>query len=96
MHDFVKHPGSILNQIETLCSARSFMPNHSYLLVGTGAVPLATVMRRLLTGHGIRYSCVISCMVSFSRSATNRFYAAVSKSVARRAEMAERDGLGLK
>jgi len=29
------------------------IPNHFYLLLKTGNVPIATLMRRLLTGHAI-------------------------------------------
>ncbi len=55
-HDFLKHLGSILEQTETSCFAWSLMPNHFHLLLRTGAVPIATVMRRLLTGHAVRYN----------------------------------------
>ncbi len=54
--DFLKHLGSILEQTETSCFAWSLMPNHFHLLLRTGAVPIATVMRRLLTGHAVRYN----------------------------------------
>jgi REP element-mobilizing transposase RayT len=54
--DFLKNLGLILEQTETACFAWSLMPNHFHLLLGTGAVPVATVMRRLLTGHAIRYN----------------------------------------
>ena len=55
-HDFLKNLGLILEQTETACFAWSLMSNHFHLLLGTGAVPVATVMRRLLTGHAIRYN----------------------------------------
>ena len=54
--DFLKNPGLILEQTETACFAWSLMSNPFHLLLGTGAVPVATVMRRLLTGHAIRYN----------------------------------------
>ena len=55
-YDFLKNLGLILEQTETGCFAWSLMPNHFHLLLGTGAVPIATVMRRLLTGHAVRYN----------------------------------------
>ena len=33
------------------CSAWALIPNHFHLLLRTGQAPIATVMRRLLTGH---------------------------------------------
>lgn len=55
-HNFIKNFGLILEQTETVCFAWSLIPNHFHLLLRTGAVPVATVMRRLLTGHAVRYN----------------------------------------
>ncbi len=55
-YDFLKNLGLILEQTETGCFAWSLMSNHFHLLLRTGLVPIATVMRRLLTGHAIRYN----------------------------------------
>ncbi|GKT07179.1 transposase [Desulforhabdus sp. TSK] len=55
-YNFLKNLGLILDQTATACFAWSVMSNHFHLLLGTGAVPVATVMRRLLTGHAIRYN----------------------------------------
>jgi len=55
-HDFLKNLGLILEQTETACLAWSLMSNHFHLLLRTGVTPIATVMRRLLTGHAIRYN----------------------------------------
>jgi REP element-mobilizing transposase RayT len=55
-YDFIKNLGQILEQTKTTCYAWALMPNHFHLLLKTGQVPLATVMRRLLTGHAIRYN----------------------------------------
>jgi len=41
---------------ETSCYAWALMPNHVHLLLRTGKVPLATVMRRLLTGYAVTYN----------------------------------------
>ncbi len=55
-YDFVNNLGLILEQTETACYAWSLIPNHFHLLLRTGPVPIATVMRRLLTGHAVRYN----------------------------------------
>jgi putative transposase len=48
---FLKRVGRILTESKTPCFAWALMPNHAHFLVQTGCVPLATVMRRLLTGY---------------------------------------------
>ena len=55
-YDFLRHLGLILEQTKTACHAWALMPNHFHLLLRVGPVPIATVMRRLLTGHAIRYN----------------------------------------
>jgi putative transposase len=55
-YDFIKNLGLILEQTETSCYAWSLIPNHFHLLLRTGPVPISTVMRRLLTGHAVRYN----------------------------------------
>ena len=55
-YDFLNNLGLILGQTETGCFAWSLMSNHFHVLLRSGAVPVATVMRRLLTGHAIRYN----------------------------------------
>ena len=55
-YDFIDNLGLILEQTKTQCYAWSLIPNHFHLLLKTGQVPIATVMRRLLTGHAIRYN----------------------------------------
>jgi putative transposase len=54
--DFVENLGLILEQTETTCYAWALLPNHFHLLLKTGPVPITTVMRRLLTGHAVRYN----------------------------------------
>lgn len=54
--DFIKNLGLILEETKTACYAWSLIPNHFHLLLKTGQVPIATVMRRLLTGHAVRYN----------------------------------------
>ncbi len=55
-YGFLKNLGLILEQTETACFAWSLMPNHFHFLLRTGVTPIATVMRRLLTGHAVRYN----------------------------------------
>jgi putative transposase len=48
---FLGRLGTVLGETGTPCLAWALMPNHVHLLVTTGKAPLATVMRRLLTGY---------------------------------------------
>ena len=48
--NFVERLGKILDETSTPCYAWSLIPNHFHLLLRTGNVPIATIMRRLLTG----------------------------------------------
>jgi hypothetical protein len=43
-------------QTETKCFAWALIPNHFHLLLKTGTVPIATLMRRLLTGYAIGFN----------------------------------------
>jgi putative transposase len=54
--DFLERLGSIADETHTPCYAWSLVRNHFHLLLKTGNVPIATVMRRLLTGHVIRFN----------------------------------------
>ena len=38
------------------CFAWALIPNHAHILLRTGQTPLATVMRRLLTGYAVSYN----------------------------------------
>ena len=51
--NFLNRLGRILTDSETPCYAWALMPNHFHLLLRTGTVPIATIMRRLLTGYAI-------------------------------------------
>ena len=55
-YDFIENLGIILEETETACYAWALIPNHFHLLLRTGMVPVSTVMRRLLTGHAIRFN----------------------------------------
>ena len=48
---FVNQLGHVLAQTFTPCSAWALIPNHFHLLLRTGSVSIATVMRRLLTSY---------------------------------------------
>ena len=53
---FIERLGTILDQTGTECYAWALIPNHFHLLLLTGSAPIATVMRRLLTGHAITFN----------------------------------------
>ena len=55
-HDFIDRLVNILEQTETGCYAWALIPNHCHLLLQRGTAPIATVMRRLLTGHAICFN----------------------------------------
>jgi putative transposase len=50
-NNFLDRIGGIIYETNTSCYAWALIPNHFHLLLKTGQVPIATVMRRLLTGH---------------------------------------------
>jgi REP element-mobilizing transposase RayT len=54
--DFVGRLGDVLRETATPCLAWALIPNHFHLLLVTGAVPVATVMHRLLTGYAVNYN----------------------------------------
>lgn len=51
--DFVERLGGILTETHTCCLAWALIPNHAHFLFRTGPTPIATVMRRLLTGYAV-------------------------------------------
>ncbi len=54
--EFLARLGEILSGTETICYAWALVPNHFHLLLRTGTQPMATVMRRLLTGYAISFN----------------------------------------
>ena len=54
--NFLRRLGGIIEQTDTRCYAWSLIPNHFHLLLKTGRVPIATVMRRLLTGYAVSHN----------------------------------------
>ena len=55
-YDFLDRLGAVIEHTGTICYAWALMPNHFHLLLRTGNAPLATVMRRLLTGHAVSFN----------------------------------------
>ena len=54
--NFISRLGTILSETATPCYAWALMPNHAHLLLRTGSTPIATVMRRLLTGYAQHFN----------------------------------------
>ena len=50
-NNFINRVGGIVTGTNTTCYAWALIPNYFHLLLRIGNVPVATVMRRLLTGH---------------------------------------------
>jgi len=55
-NNFLDRLGKVLSETDTKCFSWALIPNHFHLLLRTGACPLSTVMRRLLTGHAMNYN----------------------------------------
>jgi len=55
-HNFLERIGTIIQETKTRCLAWALLSNHFNLLLKTGCVPVATVMRRLLTGHAVFFN----------------------------------------
>lgn len=55
-NSFIERLGRIVEHTGTVCYAWVLIPNHIHLLMRTGHAPIATVMRRLLTGHAVSYN----------------------------------------
>ena len=53
---FVDRLGLLLQESKTTCYAWALLPNHVHLLVRSGLIPLAGLMRRLLTGYAVTYN----------------------------------------
>ncbi|MEJ2155066.1 MAG: transposase [Desulfobacteraceae bacterium] len=53
---FITRLGQLVEETGTQCLAWALIPNHFHLLLQTGGVPIATVMRRLLTGYAIGHN----------------------------------------
>ena len=53
---FVERLDTILSETDTPCFAWVLMHNHVHLLLKTGLTPIATIMRRLLTGYAQQFN----------------------------------------
>ena len=53
---FVERLDTILSETDTPCYAWVLMHNHVHLLLKTGLTPIATIMRRLLTGYAQQFN----------------------------------------
>lgn len=54
--NFVERLGRVISETITPCYAWALIPNHFHLLLKTGNVPIATLMRRLLTGYAVTFN----------------------------------------
>jgi putative transposase len=54
--NYLDRLGGVITETSTHCYAWVLMPNHVHLLLKTGLVPLATVMRRVLTGYAQQFN----------------------------------------
>ena len=50
-NNFLDRLGKILTETATTCFAWALIPNHVHIFLRTGKAPIATAMRRLLTGY---------------------------------------------
>ncbi|MBA3035213.1 MAG: transposase [Desulfobacterium sp.] len=55
-NDFLKRLGKLVTETKSRCFAWALLSNHFHLLVKTGNVPVATLMRRLLTGYAVSFN----------------------------------------
>jgi len=54
--DFLARLEANLEESQTPCFAWALLPNHIHLLLRTGATPISTLMRRVLTGYAVVYN----------------------------------------
>ena len=54
--DFLARLSGLVDETRTKCYAWALMTNHAHLLLRTGTVAIASIMRRLLTGYAIRFN----------------------------------------
>jgi len=54
--DFLDRLSTLLPETGILCYAWAFLPNHAHFLFRTGSIPIATLMRRLLTGYVVSFN----------------------------------------
>jgi len=54
--DFLRRLEKLLPETKTSCYAWALISNHAHFLFRTGSVPIATLMRRLLTGYAVYFN----------------------------------------
>jgi putative transposase len=54
--NFLDRLGTVVLATQTQCYGWALLPNHVHLLLRSGPVPIATVMRRLLTGYAVSFN----------------------------------------
>jgi putative transposase len=54
--DMLERLARLLPQTETTCYAWVLIPNHAHFLFRTGLAPIASIMRRLLTGYAVSFN----------------------------------------
>ncbi|MGE5850755.1 MAG: transposase [Candidatus Methylomirabilota bacterium] len=54
--ELLERLGRLLPDTKTACYAWALLPNHAHFLFRSGPVPLATLMRRLLTGYAVWFN----------------------------------------
>ena len=54
--DFLERLAKLLPETKTTCYAWVFIPNHAHFLLRAGLVPLAILMRRILTGYAVGFN----------------------------------------
>ncbi len=55
-NNFLERLGMIIDESDTYCYAWALLSNHCHLLFKTGLAPIATIMRRLLTGYAVSFN----------------------------------------
>lgn len=54
--NFLDRLADLLLKTRTRCLAWALLPNHAHLLLQTGLLPIASLMRRLLTGYAVSFN----------------------------------------
>jgi putative transposase len=54
--DFIDRLSRVLTETQTPCYAWALLSNHLHLLLRTGNVPIATIMRKVLTGYVVSFN----------------------------------------
>ena len=55
-NDFLNRMDKLISETKSRCFAWALLSNHFHLLIKTGRVPVATLMRRLLTGYVVSFN----------------------------------------